>query len=274
MTTFCLERPRSPILTSGRAGSRRSASRLSHFKSKWTTCRLCRYSMPARQRGKFLCQRPSLTQSHGQRHHASPSRYFSALFGMCSRLYRHYVTFGKRKHKNIPRETLRLCLQSTTSGRACLGAFWYVHWAHSAGAAQNLHSPIGQCNQGCYVRQSILVRHDVYHESDISAMTHRGRPAGRWRRGGGRRRGRAPPAAAAPLSGCCPTRTPAQKPGCPARRPKAVMLSCARQCGADRVQESCPCDCDQALVLVKLIVVRCLQVCHRQRTYTLRMVRK
>lgn len=45
---FCLERPRSPILTAGLSGSRRSASRLSHFKSKCTTWRLCRYSMPAR----------------------------------------------------------------------------------------------------------------------------------------------------------------------------------------------------------------------------------
>ncbi len=49
VAAFFLESPRSPILTTGLLRSLKSHSRLSHFRSKWTTRRECRYSMPAKQ---------------------------------------------------------------------------------------------------------------------------------------------------------------------------------------------------------------------------------
>jgi len=46
VAAFFLESPKSPILTTGLFRSLKSHSRLSHFRSKWTTRRECRYSIP------------------------------------------------------------------------------------------------------------------------------------------------------------------------------------------------------------------------------------
>jgi len=46
VAAFFLESPKSPILTTGLLRSLKSHSRLSHFRSKWTTRRECRYSIP------------------------------------------------------------------------------------------------------------------------------------------------------------------------------------------------------------------------------------
>ncbi len=46
VAAFFLDSPKSPILTTGLLRSLKSHSRLSHFRSKWTTRRECRYSIP------------------------------------------------------------------------------------------------------------------------------------------------------------------------------------------------------------------------------------
>lgn len=46
VAAFFLDSPRSPILTTGLFRSLKSHSRLSHFRSKWTTRRECKYSIP------------------------------------------------------------------------------------------------------------------------------------------------------------------------------------------------------------------------------------